>query len=289
MGFVAIVGAGEIGAGVTARLAARDRVGDVRLIDAAGTGSIARGKALDIQQSGPIEGFRTRITADADVRAAAGARVIVLADHAATASEWQGEEALGLLTRLWPLVDRGETAVVCAGASQRELIERSVAESGIDPRRICGSAPGALESALRAVVAVEADCSPDDVRLEVTGAPPQRAVIGWSGGTIRGSSVADVLPAHRLSAIGARVPALWPPGPYVLASAAARVVEALTIGSLRHHTCFVALEPPGEGTRTSVRVAAMPVRLGIGRVESVLTPSLSPQERTLLETAIYSR
>jgi malate dehydrogenase len=286
MGFIAIIGAGELGAAVAARLAARDRVGDVRLIDDAGGGSLAAGKALDILQSGPIEGFRVRLSAASDVSAAAGAHVVVVADRAATASEWHGEDALGLMGRLWSLVERERTAVVCAGASQRELIARCVSERGIDPRRLCGSAPGALESAVRAVVAVEADSSPDDVRLEVTGTPPQRSVIGWSAATIRGSSVTDVLPAHRLSAIGARLPAMWPPGPYALASAAVRVVEALTTGSLRRYTCFVVLDPVDEGRRSRARAAAMPVRLGVGRVEAVLTPSLSPQERTLLDTAI---
>jgi malate dehydrogenase len=285
MGFIAIIGAGELGAATAARLAARDRSGDVRLIDAVGGGSVAAGKALDIQQSGPIEGFRARVSAHAELSACAGADVVVIADSAAAGTDWQGDEALGLIGRLWPLVERERTAVVCAGASQRGVIERCVAERRVDPRRLCGSAPGALESALRAIVAAEASCSPDDVRLEVTGRPPQRAVIGWSFGSIRGSSIADVVPAHRMNAIGARVQAMWPPGPYVLASAAARVVEALATGSLRRYTCFVALDTPGEGKR-SVRVAAMPVRLGIGRIEAVLTPSLSPQERTLLETAI---
>ena len=147
MEFVAIIGAGELGAAVAARLAARDRVRELRLIDPAGAGSIAAGKALDIQQSGPIEGFRARVSADADVRASAGARVLVIADSAATSSEWQGEDGLALVGRLWPLIERDQTAIVCAGASQRTLIERSVAERRIDPRRICGSAPGALESA----------------------------------------------------------------------------------------------------------------------------------------------
>jgi malate dehydrogenase len=294
MEFVAIIGAGELGAAVAARLAARDRVRELRLLDPAGAGSVAAGKALDIQQSGPIEGFRARISADADVRASAGARVIVIADSAATSSEWQGEDGLALVGRLWPLIEHDRTAIVCAGASQRGLVERSVAERRIDPRRICGSAPGALESALRAVVAVEADSSPDDVRLEVTGTPPGGTVICWSGGTVRGSNVADVLPAHRLSAIGARVQALWPPGPYALASAAVRVVEALIAGSLRRFTCFVATDFAdfaGENDSSRIRgprgrVAAMPVRLGIGEIDAILTPSLSAQERTLLETAI---
>lgn len=305
MDFVSIIGAGELGAAVAARLAARNRVGELRLIDSAGAGSIAAGKALDIQQSGPIEGFSGRLTADADVRASAGARVVVVADSAATSKEWQGDEGLALVGRLWPLVEREETAIVCAGAFQRQLIERAVAEARIDSRRICGSAPGALESAIRAMVAVDVDGSPDDVRLEVTGTPPQGAVIGWSGATVRGASVTDVLPAHRLHAIGARLQALWPPGPYALASAAVRVVEALVAGSLRRYTCFVALEatdstdhPATDSTDFAGqhyagrirgprgRVAAMPVRLGVGRVETILTPSLSRQERTLLETAI---
>jgi malate/lactate dehydrogenase len=277
---IAIVGAGELGAAIAARLAARDRVGELRLIDPAGGGSIAAGKTLDIRQSGPIEGFRGLMSADADVRASAGARVIVLADSAATSEEWQGEDALALVGRLWPLVEREETAIVCAGATQARLIARAIAERGIDPRRMCGSAPGALESAVRALVAAEADSSPVDVSLEVVGVPPGGAVVAWSNATVRGASVADVVPAHGLNAIASRLRALWPPGPYALASAAARVVEALAGGSLRRYTCFVALEGQRRG------VAALPVRLGAGKIQAIVELSLSPHERVRLETAI---
>ena len=48
-------------------------------------------------------------------------------------------------------------------------------------------------------------------------------------------------------------PGLWPPGPYALASAAARVAEALCSGSRRQYSCFVDV---GRG-----RIAAMPVVL----------------------------
>jgi malate/lactate dehydrogenase len=302
MSFVAIIGAGELGAAVAARLAARDRAGEVRLVDPAGGGTIAAGKALDIQQSGPIEGFRTRVTAEADVRAAAGARVVIVADGAGASKEWQGDEGLSLIRQLWAVAERDRTVFLCAGAAHRQLIERSVAELKVDPRRICGSAPGALESAIRALVAADVDGSPDDVRLELTGTPPRRAVIGWSAATIRGASVTSALPAHRLQAIADHVPALWPPGPYALASAAARVVEALAAGSLRRHTCYVALTTDFTDNTTTDsadsgelanllrsgrgRVLAMPVRLGVGRVEAILEPSHSPQERTRLETAL---
>jgi malate/lactate dehydrogenase len=314
MSFVAIIGAGELGAAAAARLAARDRVGEIRLVDPAGAGTIAAGKALDIQQSGPIEGFRTRVTAEADVRAAAGAHVVVVADSAAASKEWQGDEGLALVRQLWTIAERDRTALLCAGAAQRQLIERSIAELNVDPRRICGSAPAALESAIRALVAADVDGSADDVRLELTGTPPRRAVIGWSAATVRGASVTSALPAHRLQAIAGSVPALWPPGPYALASAAARVVEALVAGSHRRHTCFVTLATDfidrtttdftdytvtDSADRTTGeladlvrsgrgRVVAMPVRLGPGSVEAILAPSLSRNERTKLETAIQS-
>ena len=61
MSFIAIVGAGAIGGALAQRLAARGRVREVRLID--DQGSVAQGKALDIQQSGAVDGFTTTLTA----------------------------------------------------------------------------------------------------------------------------------------------------------------------------------------------------------------------------------
>jgi threonine dehydratase len=75
---VAILGAGPIGASIAQRLAERSRVADVLLID--DNGSLAQGKALDLMQSGPIDGSSTRLAGGADSLAAAGADVIVLAD-----------------------------------------------------------------------------------------------------------------------------------------------------------------------------------------------------------------
>ena len=57
---VAILGAGSLGGTLAHALAARGRVRDVCLIDAGGR--VAEGKALDITQAAPIEGFSTRVT-----------------------------------------------------------------------------------------------------------------------------------------------------------------------------------------------------------------------------------
>src|SRR5690242_10333046 len=106
---VAIVGAGELGGMLARRLAVRDIVRNVRLVD--DSGSVAAGKALDIVQSAPIEPFATGVTGSADLGSTSGASLVVLADG--SGGEWSGDEGLLLLKRLMP---PGTGAVVlCAG------------------------------------------------------------------------------------------------------------------------------------------------------------------------------
>ena len=278
MSFTAILGAGAIGGALAHRLASRERVGEVRLID--GEGSVAQGKALDIQQSSPIEGFGTRISSATALEAAAGADVIVFADAARGDVEHAGEAGLALVRRLAAIETRAP--FLFAGAGQRELMGRAVTELHLDRRRIVGSSPAALESAVRALIALELNGSPADVQVLVVGVPPARAVIAWESATASGQPLSAQVPAHRLAAISSRLPGLWPPGPQALASAAARVAEAMVIGSRRRYSCFAAIdEPSGRGL-----IAALPVALRPGGIDRVVRPPLSRQERTQLENAL---
>src|SRR5262245_60448335 len=97
MGFIAIVGCGALGGAVAHALAERDRVSEVRLVDPSGT--IARGKALDIQQSAPIDRFSVRLTSGEALESAVGADVVVIAD-AAVGGEHAGEVGLALVRQL---------------------------------------------------------------------------------------------------------------------------------------------------------------------------------------------
>lgn len=277
MSFIAILGSGAIGGSVSHKLAGRDRVREVRLIDP--EESIARGKALDIRQSAPIEGFSTLVTAASDVTAAAGADVVVLADPASGQGEHTGEAGLALLRR-FVAVERA-APIVCAGAGQRELIARAVMELHLPPGRLLGSAPLALESALRALAGLSIDASGVEVVLRVVGVPPRSAVVAWEEASAFGQPLSAHLPPHEIAALSARIPGLWPPGPYALGSAAARVVEAIANGSRRRFSCFV--------TVSRGKAAAMPVELGPAGVERTLEPSLTRQERTLLDNALESR
>ena len=286
MSVVAVLGAGALGGAITHKLAGRGRWAAVRLIDPAR--GIAAGKALDIQQAAAIERFATRLTAHDDVDAATGADVVVLADPAAgdTANpEAAAEAALATLRRLRQFNQRA--VIVCAGAGHRNVVAHAAAALGIPRRQIVGTAPAALESALRAIVAVELRCPPGEVALALLGRPPERPVVAWSQATIRGLALQRIVDAPVLARLQGRLPPLWPPGPYALAAVAARVCETIAGSSGRRGwTCYAVLD--GElGVRGVA--AAVTTELGAGGIARIVEPALNVQERVLLDTALASR
>ena len=120
---VAIIGAGELGGATAHALARANLVRSIMLIDE--TRRVAAGKALDIAQAAPVEGFATQLAGATDVSMAAGASIVILADRI-TGGEWQGEDGLVLLKRLSQTASGA--VILCAGPSQRELVDRGVLE-----------------------------------------------------------------------------------------------------------------------------------------------------------------
>ena len=280
MSVVAIVGAGTLGGALARTIASRDRVRSVRLVDEAA--QVAAGKALDIRQSAPLDRFGTRVTAHDDVAAAAGADVVVLTGPAAAPeSEWSASAGLDLLARLGPA--RSAPLVVCAGASHRRLVERAVTERHIPPRRLFGSAPEALRAAVTAVVALDAGCPASDVALTVLGIPPRHAVVPWGQATVAGQRLDQRIPAARLAHARARTPLLWPPGPYALAAAAARIVIAIVERIARVASCFVV--PDGE-IGTWGRALAVPAQLDAGGIARIVEPPLTARELVRLRNGL---
>src|SRR5258708_3688774 len=278
MSTVAIIGAGPLGGALACALAARGRIREGRRLAPKGRG--AEGRALAILRASPVEPFNTRVTAATSPAAAAGADAIVLADLV-SGGEIAGEPGLALLRHL----ARMETTApfLFAGGLQRELMTRALTELHLAAARLVGSAPLALESAVRAVTAALMDASPADLSIGVAGVPPRDAVIGWEAATAFHRSIAEALAPHHLSALTARLPALWPPQPYTLASAAARVAEALAEGSRRRYTCFAAIDGTGAGRNI---IAAVPVEIVKGGVGKALEPALSRYERTAFENGL---
>lgn len=269
MSLVAIFGAGPIGAAVGQRLAERARVRGVLFID--DKRAVAEGKALDIQQSGPIDGYDTRLSADADPLAAARADVIVLADDTA-GGEWAGERGLALIGQL---LRAGTNApIVFAGPSQTRLMETAARELHAAPDRLIGTAASAIEPIAASLINIE--LGETGARASVTGRPPS-VVVAWSAATCGGTLVGERVPPHRLLAISQALARLWPPGPQAIAAPTARVVEALIAGSRQLLPAMTILD--GElGVRG--RAGLLPLELGHGRVLRRVIPTMSPQERT---------
>jgi malate dehydrogenase len=276
---VAIIGAGDLGGAIAQALAGRDRVDRLLLVDVAG--SVAAGKALDVQQMGAVHGSRTRLDGTADASRVSGSAACVVADrYGRTSVEWQGDEGLTMLRGLVPYL--AETPVVFAGAFQGELLSSAVRDVKLPHRRAIGSSPEAFRSAVTAIVAVEARCSPREVALTVLGAPG-RFVVPWSEASIGGYALERAVSQVQLTRIEARTAKLWPPGPLTLGTAAARVAEALIESSRQSYSVLTMLA--GEfGVKD--RIGALPAVLSSTGIVHTRLPSLSVRERVLVDTAL---
>jgi malate dehydrogenase len=274
-----IIGAGELGGAIAHALARGERVGRVVLIDAAG--NVAAGKALDIQQAGAVEGFHTQLSGTDDLTRVAGCNVCLVADRAGSAGEWRGEEAQAMMTRL--ATDLADAPTVFAGPSQADVIAALVREGGARRERLIGAAPVAYAAAVTAIVAMEARCAPDEINLTVLGTPPSGLVVPWSEASIGGYALESMLSQTQLTRLDARVARLWPPGPYALGLAAARVAEAVLTSSRRTFSVLAMLG--GEfGVRD--RVGALPALLSTTGIVHARIPTLSTRERVQLDTAL---
>ena len=280
MSTAVILGAGDIGGALARQLAAIDLVHRIVIVD--DLANVAAGKALDVAQSAPVDGYHTAMSGTADVAAVVGAAVVIVADVAAhPVAEWQDEAGLALIKRVAGLNQLAP--IVCAGAAQASLIERGVNEAGISRLRLFGSASEALRSAVMAIVALEANAAPSDISLSVLGRAPQQIIVPWDETAIAGKRATEVLSAAQLARLDARIARLWPPGPYALGSAAARVIRTALTRAPRVHSAIVAVNRD-EGSPG--RSAMMPVTLAPAGIATLVPPALSARDRVRFETTM---
>lgn len=234
MPFVAILGAGPLGGALAYTLAVRSRFDEVRLIDPEKT--LAAGKALDILQSGPVDGFSTRVTGHASLDAAQGAWTLVLADPI----QADPVAHLGALHKQSPAA-----LLVAADATHQAAIARAVATGAVSPDRLIGSAPQAFASASRALLALDVDIAASAVAVSVASAiaepghpavPPCR--VDWGRTSIDGVAAEPSLTREHRARLDRRLAAAWPPAALTLAAAAAQIAEAGWFGSRRRFAAW---------------------------------------------------
>ena len=265
-------------------LATNERVREIRLIDT--TKAIASGTALDIQQAGAVERFDTTVVAYRELPAVIGSDIVVLTGPAKRpATEWSDDDGLEILQQLGHLNRRALT--VCAGSGHRRLIERGAAETSLSGNRLVGSEPYALQNALKTLVALELQCSSLDVSLSVLGTPPTHLVIPWSGASVQGVQLSELLSPRRLELIQEKVVRQWPLGPYALAAATARLCEiVLQETSIYGINCYAVLN---KESNLPGRVAAVTASIDRSGIKKIVPPVLNIREQVALENALLKR
>ena len=169
---IALIGAGQIG-GTLAHLAAIKELGDVILFDIAE--GIPNGKALDIAEAGPSEGFDVALKGTQGYEDIAGADVCIVTAGVARKPGMSRDDLLGINLKVMKSVGEGISAhapnafVICITNPLDAMVWALREFSGLPENKVCGMA-GVLDSArFRHFLSVEFNVSMRDVTAFVLG------------------------------------------------------------------------------------------------------------------------
>ncbi|MGE5539562.1 MAG: malate dehydrogenase [Gemmatimonas sp.] len=169
---IALVGAGNIG-GTLAHLAVLKELGDVVIFDI--VEGMPAGKALDIAQAGPIEGFDASLRGTNDYKDLAGADVVIVTAGVARKPGMSRDDLIGINTKVVTQVGEGikahcPNAFVIVITNPLDVMVWVMREaSGLPHSRVVGMA-GVLDSArFRMFLAEEFKVSMEDVHAFVLG------------------------------------------------------------------------------------------------------------------------
>src|SRR6201992_4224596 len=169
---IALIGGGQIG-GTLAHLVGLKELGDVVLFDIAE--GLPQGKALDLAQSGPVEGFDTRFKGTNDYAAIKGADVVIVTAGVPRKPGMSRDDLLGINLKVMKAVGEGIKAncpkafVICITNPLDAMVWALREFSGLPHNMVVGMA-GVLDSArFRYFLAEEFKVSPEDVTAFVLG------------------------------------------------------------------------------------------------------------------------
>jgi malate dehydrogenase len=275
---VAILGSGDLAATAARRIAERELARRVVMVDA--SDGRARGKALDLMQSAPVEHYDVSIEGCAQLAEAGPFEVLLVADPPSLDEAAAGNRPAELMAALAPLA--GGALVLVAGLHAAALIEAGV-RAGLRRERVLGSATVALASALRRHLARELEVEPSAVAAGLLGAPGQM-VVPQGAATVGGIPVDRLSPTavrRALAAVNARTP-----GPVALAAGAVTVLGAAA--SARPSVLPVTVCLQGEYGHRGVALA-VPARIGNGALQAVVEAALEPVDRVAFDNAAARR
>jgi malate dehydrogenase len=169
---IALIGAGQIG-GTLALLAGLKELGDVMLCDV--VEGVPQGKALDLVQASPVEGFDAKISGSNDYAAIKGADVIIVTAGVPRKPGMSRDDLIGINAKIVSQVGAAikanapEAFVICITNPLDVMVMVMRDATGLPHHRVIGMA-GVLDSArFRYFLADEFQVSVEDVTAFVLG------------------------------------------------------------------------------------------------------------------------
>ncbi|BBE34571.1 malate dehydrogenase [Sphingosinicella microcystinivorans] len=193
---IALIGAGMIG-GTLAHLVGMKELGDVVLFDIAE--GMPKGKALDLAQSAPVEGFDARLKGTSDYADIAGADVCIVTAGVPRKPGMSRDDLLGINLKVMKAVGEGIKAhapnafVICITNPLDAMVWALREFSGLPANKVVGMA-GVLDSArFRHFLAEEFNVSVEDVTAFVLGGHGDTMVPVVEYSTVAGIPVPDLI------------------------------------------------------------------------------------------------
>ena len=297
---IALIGAGNIG-GTLAHLAAQKELGDIVLFDVAE--GLPQGKALDLSQCGPVEGFDASVTGTNDYKDIEGADVIIVTAGVARKPGMSRDDLLGINLKVMKAVGEGIKAhapdafVICITNPLDAMVWALREFSGLPHNKVVGMA-GVLDSArFSTFLAQEFGVSVRDVTSFVLGGHGDTMVPVVEYSTVKGIPVPDLIKMgrttqERIDAItkrtaggGGEVVALLKTGSAFYAPAASAIAMAESYLGDQKRVLPCAAHLTGQYGVNDLYVG-VPVVIGKDGVEQVIEISLTDQAKAGLQVSI---
>ena len=297
---IALIGAGQIG-GTLAHLAAIKELGDVILFDIAE--GVPQGKALDIAESGPSEGFDANLKGTNDYADIAGADVCIVTAGVPRKPGMSRDDLLGINLKVMKSVGEGIAAhapdafVICITNPLDAMVWALREFSGMPHNMVVGMA-GVLDSArFRHFLSVEFNVSMRDVTAFVLGGHGDTMVPLTRYSTVAGIPLPDLVQMgwttqEKLDGIvqrtrdgGAEIVGLLKTGAafYAPATSAIEMAEAYLKDQKRLLPCAAWCQ--GEFGLDGMYVG-VPTIIGKGGIERVVDIKLSADEQVMFDKSV---
>lgn len=297
---IALIGAGQIG-GTLAHLAALKELGDVVLFDIAdGT---PQGKALDIAESAPVDGFDATLSGTTDYSGIAGADVCIVTAGVARKPGMSRDDLLGINLKVMKSVGEGiakhapNAFVICITNPLDAMVWALREFSGMPKNKICGMA-GILDSArFRHFLADEFKVSVKDVTAFVLGGHGDTMVPLIRYSTVAGIPLPDMVKMgwttqERLDAIvqrtrdgGAEIVGLLKTGSafYAPAASAIEMAEAYLKDQKRVLPCAANVN---DAYGLDGMYVGVPTVIGAGGIEKIIEIGMNNDEKAMFEKSV---